>query len=62
MKVIFLFLAVTFPGQPPVESRSPQPSIEVCLKEAGARLAGVPDRVGAYQASCIVVVPPTIDN
>lgn len=64
MNVVILFLALTLPGQDPVTLRQPEPDLATCVAEVGAFLdkAEAGHLEGSYQASCVVVVPETINN
>lgn len=61
---IVLFLALTLPGKEPVTQQLPESSLAECVADVGKFLAKVEGGhlQGEYQASCVIVIPKTIDN
>lgn len=61
MNEILLWLVLSLPGRAPIQFEMPQASIEECLTAEREYLAKA-TKEGTYQASCIVVVAPSVDN
>lgn len=64
MNAIILFLALTLPGQAPVTMKQPEPDLATCVADVGAFLdkAASGHLEGSYQASCVVMVPKSVDG
>lgn len=64
MNAVILFLVLMLPGEKPVTMNQPEPDLATCVADVGAFLdkAASGHIEGSYQASCVVVVPKSVDG
>lgn len=63
---VILYLAITFPGQPPVTYTEKSDSVEHCTRDISDFAANPPHAIiiagGSIQVSCIVEIPPSVEH
>lgn len=63
---VVLYLVVVFPEQKPIEYSEQVASIESCTKQVADFAANPPQAIliagGTIQASCVVHIPPSVEN